>query len=183
MPTAPESSQGLPGRVRLRATGEALAWIAFGAVLWALTYSFDEASSAYRLGTTSWPRAVLVLLFACAVSQWLGALRKAPSTPPAPEQEQSSASGLSLSLFGVFGLPLVYAWLLPRTGFFATTPVFAALFFWLLGERVLWRLIVATATLCTVVLLVFSILLYVPLPTGNWPGFYDFSNFVLAMIR
>lgn len=26
-------------------------------------------------------------------------------------------------------------------------------------------------------------LLFVPLPTGNWPGFYDFSNWLLEILH
>lgn len=181
MPTATNDNGALAGRARLRATGEALLWIVFGAVLWALTNHFDEATSAYRLGTASWPRAVLVLLFVCAGLQWLAALRSPEPTAPAAAKDQPD--GGSLSLLAIFVLPLAYAWLLPLAGFFATTPVFLALLLWLLGERVWWRLGLAAILIWAIVVLIFSALLYVPLPTGNWPGFYDFSNFVLALIR
>lgn len=182
MPTATQRTAQRSARAHLvRTSAEALAWITFGAVLWVLTYRFGEASDAYRLGTASWPRAVLILLFICAALQWLDTIRKPPAESASTPRDEKA--GLSLPLLAIFALPLIYAWLLPRTGFFATTPIFAAALFWLLGEHVWWRLVVATVTLWVGLLLVFSVLLYVPLPTGNWPGFYDFSNFILSVIR
>ena len=184
MSTTPQGIGGiLHGRTNRRAAVEALAWIAFGAFLWVMTFDFDTASNAYLLGTASWPRAVLVLLFLCAGLQWVQTIRKAPAVPETEAAPESASSGITLSLLGVFGLPLLYVWLLPWTGFFATTPLFTAIYFWLLGERVWWRLALATVTLWVVLLLVFTTLLYVPLPTGNWPGFYEFSNFILSVLR
>lgn len=172
---------GSGSRAKLRATVEAFAWLTLGAVLWWLSVDFQEPSSAYRLGAASWPRAILVLAFFFATMQWLGAMRRSPIAQQ-PVLESSTVE-VSVVLIAIFALPLIYAWLLPRSGFFATTPLFSALYFWLLGERNWWRLTVATVALWAFLLLVFSALLYVPLPTGNWPGFYDFSNLVLALIR
>ena len=173
----------------LRASGEAFGWIAFAVVLWAITYSFHETSVAYRLGTASWPRAVLVLLVFCAVVQWLLTIR-APAPAPVPAQPLPAAQPNSertrvevWSQLAMFVLPLVYAWLLPRSGFFATTPLFVGILLWLLGERRWWRLVCAAASIWCITLLLFSVLLYVPLPTGNWPVFYDFSNRLLSWLH
>jgi hypothetical protein len=47
-----------------------------------------------------------------------------------------------------------------------------------------WRVIFTTTIVAySLLLLLFSKLLYIPLPTGNWPGFYDFSNWLLVLLR
>jgi hypothetical protein len=79
--------------------------------------------------------------------------------------------------------PLIYAWLLPRAGYYIATPVFIATYMSILGVS-RWRTIALTTIAAyAALLLVFTRLLYIPLPTGNWPGFYDFSNWLLVLLR
>ena len=70
-----------------------------------------------------------------------------------------------VKLAGALGLPLVYAYLA------------------VLGERRPAVLILAPLVIYAVVNLVFTKLFYVALPTGNWPGFYEFSNWFLVTLR
>ena len=44
-------------------------------------------------------------------------------------------------------------------------------------------MLATTAGLYLGSLAIFSKLLFVPLPTGNWPGFYDFSNWLLEILH
>jgi hypothetical protein len=86
-------------------------------------------------------------------------------------------------LFGIFLLPLVYLVLLPRTGFFVTTPVFVAAFLWVLQVRRVRLLVSVTAIAYGLVLLIFVRLFYVALPVGNWPVFYDVNNWIVVAVR
>ena len=84
---------------------------------------------------------------------------------------------------GLFIIPLVYVWLLPRTGFYLTTPIFLLTFLFHVGER-RWPIILVTTLIITaLIFLVFAKLFYVALPVGNWPVFYDVNNWLLVMIR
>jgi hypothetical protein len=84
---------------------------------------------------------------------------------------------------GVFLIPLIYLLALPRIGFYIATPLFLAGFIYYLGER-RWGLILGvTFFIYGLVNLVFTKLFYVALPTGTWPGFYDFSNWFVTVIR
>ncbi|MEM9442992.1 MAG: tripartite tricarboxylate transporter TctB family protein, partial [Pseudomonadota bacterium] len=82
-----------------------------------------------------------------------------------------------------FVIPLIYAWLLPRTGFYLTTPVFLIVFLLYVGERRWYVVVLTTAIITALVFLIFAKLFYVALPVGNWPGFYDVNNWLLVTIR
>jgi hypothetical protein len=84
---------------------------------------------------------------------------------------------------GLFLIPLVYAWLLPRTGFYLTTPFFLIALLLYAGERRLGVIAATTAIIVFCIYLVFAKLFYVALPVGNWPVFYDINNWLLIAIR
>lgn len=86
-------------------------------------------------------------------------------------------------ILSTFGLPFVYLALLPRTGYFATTPLFLVAYMLVFRERSLKYMLATAALLYLGSLAIFSKLLFVPLPTGNWPGFYDFSNWLLKILN
>ncbi|MGI9435081.1 MAG: tripartite tricarboxylate transporter TctB family protein, partial [Geminicoccaceae bacterium] len=88
-----------------------------------------------------------------------------------------------LPSLGLFLIPLVYAWLLPRTGFYLTTPLFLITYLLYVGERRWLVILGATIVIFAVVNLIFTKLFYVALPVGNWPGFYDVNNWFLTVIR
>ena len=73
-------------------------------------------------------------------------------------------------------MPLAYACLIPRAGFYATTPVFVALYLLLLGERRPLVLVGVSLLVFALVSLVFVMLFYTALPTGTWPGFYELQQ-------
>ena len=78
-------------------------------------------------------------------------------------------------------LPLLYAWSLKPIGFYAATPVFAALIIILLGER-RPKWVIGISLLIYILLIgLFMIVLNAPLPQGTVSPFYDFSAFMLRM--
>ena len=83
----------------------------------------------------------------------------------------------------MLALPVAYAFLLAPFGFYALTPVFIFLFLVLAEER-RWRYLIGISLgLYAVLVFVFGKLLYLSLPLGNVQAFYDFSNWVLTIIR
>ena len=103
----------------------------------------------------------------------------------APDAPAAAYSGLDarLRIVATFTLPLLYLVALPRTGYFVTTPLFLIAYMLAFRERNLKYMLATTAGLYAGSLAIFSKLLFVPLPTGNWPGFYDFSNWLLEILH
>lgn len=88
-----------------------------------------------------------------------------------------------IRILATFTLPLLYLVLLPRTGYFVTTPLFLVAYMVAFREHSPKYMLATTALLYVGSLVIFSKLLFVPLPTGNWPGFYDFSNWLLEILN
>ena len=97
--------------------------------------------------------------------------------------EARSGTDARLRILATFTLPLLYLLLLPRTGYFLTTPLFLVAYMVAFREHSLKYMLGTTALLYVGSLAIFSKLLFVPLPTGNWPGFYDFSNWLLEILH
>lgn len=173
-------------RGRLRLWLELALWLAIGTIAYAMSYQFDDPIQGYRFGATAWPRAIIVLMMGFAVLQFLLALRTAPASAPSrglmerlSRAEWPAVAKIALA----FTLPLIYLLLLPRTGFYLTTPLFLATYLVLLGERRPLRVVLVAAIIYALMIAVFTTLFYVPLPVGNWPGFYDINNWLLTLYR
>ncbi len=155
-------------------------WLALALVAFGLSFQFADEIGTYKWGAASWPRAVISLMAVTAVIH--AAIRLRDGRQDTAPEGSAEGSGFIAS-FGLFLIPLVYAWLLPRTGFYLTTPLFLVVFLLYVGER-RWQVILTTTLIITaVVFLIFAKLFYVALPVGNWPGFYDVNNWLLVMIR
>lgn len=154
-------------------------WLALALVAFGLSFEFSGEIGTYKWGAASWPRAVILLM---AVTALLHATFRYRALAR-PTKADVGGSSPVLSSFGLFLIPLVYAWLLPRTGFYLTTPIFLVVYLLYVGERRWAVLLITTLIITALVFLVFAKLFYVALPTGNWPGFYDVNNWLLTVIR
>ena len=99
------------------------------------------------------------------------------------QDEAPSDPDARLRILATFTLPLLYLFLLPRTGYFVTTPLFLVAYMVAFREHSAKYMLGTAALLYVGSLAIFSKLLFVPLPTGNWPGFYDFSNWLLEILH
>lgn len=152
-------------------------WLTLALVAFALSFQFSDEVGTYQWGAASWPRAVILLMvIAALVNTWR-------ARPAAVTFEESDEGGSVLAYLGLFLIPLVYAWLLPRTGFYLTTPAFLIAYLLYVGERRIAVIGATTAVIYIVINLIFTKLFYVALPVGNWPGFYDVNNWLLTVIR
>jgi hypothetical protein len=170
-------------------------WVVLTAAGYWLTFEFDEPLDIYRFGASGWPRFILACIVVGATVQLILGLQKGRRDAAEPEIDGEAAveaegeveapARLPVSplLLGIFVLPLVYLLLLPRTGFFFTTPFFVLAFLWILQVRRPRLLIGVTATVYGLVLLIFVRLFYVALPVGNWPVFYDVNNWIVVAVR
>jgi hypothetical protein len=168
---------------------ECAIWLAIAVGMWIYSYAFDIELSTYALGPVSWPRAIIVLVAIAAIGAFVADrhARRRQHDRPDGEQPVAAAEAMDgrarIQLAAALFVPLVYVWLLPRAGYFATTPFFLAAYMYVLGISSWRTILVVTAIAYVLLLVIFSKLLYLPLPTGNWPGFYDFSNWLLVLLR
>ena len=156
-------------------------WLALALAAFALSFQFSDEIGTYEWGAASWPRAVILLMAITALVHARIEFRKARLVEERAEERDEGET--PLAALGLFLIPLVYVWLLPRTGFYLTTPLFLVAYLLYVGER-RWPVILSTTlVIITLVFLVFAKLFYVALPVGNWPVFYDVNNWLLVMIR
>ncbi len=173
---------------------EVLIWLGISLGMWIYSYRFDTGQAVYELGVVHWPRAVILFMAVAAIFCFFDRIRRRGATDGAAETALDQAAelgggsgepasiGVRLRIAGTFVIPLVYLWFMPRMGYFFTTPFFLASYIYVFGET-RWRVLVgASLGIYVFMLLIFSKFLYVPLPTGNWPGFYDFSNALLVFL-
>lgn len=155
-------------------------WLTLALVAFGLSFEFSDEPGTYKWGAASWPRAVIFLMTITALIH--AAVRYRGAGHHAVIKEDS-AGGSFIGSLGLFLIPLVYAWLLPRTGFYLTTPFFLIALLLYVGERRTSVILLTTAIIVFVINLIFAKLFYVALPVGNWPGFYDINNWLLTAIR
>ena len=96
------------------------------------------------------------------------------------ENAEKSVGSL-INIITFLMLPLVYAWSLKHVGFYAATPIFAALVIILLGERRIKWIIGISALIYAILIGLFMVVLNAPLPQGTVSPFYDYSAFMLRM--
>ncbi len=172
---------------------EGLIWITIACVAFVLTYQFNEPLPQYRYGASGWPRTLIlaIAVFALILVFWSIFLSRGKGVLDTSEAQMSDAlparSAIGTSVYakriGAFVIPLLYLFLMPRAGFYMMTPLFVAGYMALLGERRWVHLVGTTILIYVLSLVVFTKLLYVPLPVGNWPGFYDINSFFVALIK
>jgi hypothetical protein len=68
-------------------------------------------------------------------------------------------------------------------GFYIITPLLIAGYMMLLGERRLVHLLGTTLFIYALTIGIFLKLLFVPLPVGNWPGFYNINSLFVSLIK
>jgi hypothetical protein len=169
--------------------GELLVWLVLAGVAYALSFEFDRPVSGYAFGATGWPRAIIVLILMVALVQFATRFARAlrdPEAEPNPRfwsQFFTSGARANITVLLAFGLPLLYAALLPRTGFYLTTPLFLMAYLYLLGERRSRHLVAVALFIYALMVLIFTTVFYVALPVGNWPVFYDINNWLLQAYR
>lgn len=155
-------------------------------LLWAQTGSFSEPIAEFKFGADGWPKVILASLAFGATAQL--ALNIMTSTPDQTHNDkQATITGNGATnrwqQFGIFALPFVYLWFMHRTGFFFATPIFILTYLWILEVRRWTYLIAVSLGVYVFILFVFVRLFYVAIPVGAWPIFYDFSNWIIPIIR
>jgi hypothetical protein len=168
-------------------------WIAITATAFGLTFQFNEPLEQYRYGAAGWPRVIIygIVFFALIQMIWrfIGPERKgaimgmAEDHIDAATPLEARSIKVHLKHFATFAAPLLYLYLVPRMGFYILTPFFIGGYMRLLGETRLRYLVGTTLLIYALTILIFLELLFVPLPVGNWPGFYDINSLFVSVIK
>lgn len=168
-------------------------WLGLSIIAFSLTFKFDDPLANYRYGAASWPRIIIIAMALFAVIEtilsFLAFRRKGEQWAAVITKEEASDSPGSVSGWKIllkrlatFGIPLLFLLMIPRMGYYVSAPFFIAGFMSLLGERRPLYLIVTSFLIYGVTLFVFTKLLFVPLPEGAWPGFYEISSWILVLL-
>jgi hypothetical protein len=163
-------------------------WLVFVCTALALTTQFDGPVVDFKYSAAAWPRVVIIVIGLCAVFQLAGIIAKFRKSGETARKENSSNGAnhtlsIHLKRAATFCLPLIYLLLMPRAGYYITTPFFLAGYMMVLGERRRLFLLVTTLSIYACILVFFTLLLFVPLPVGTWPGFYELSSHFIAFVK
>ena len=170
-----------------------LIWLALGSLAYGLTYRFDIPLENYRYGAASWPRVIILAMVIFALIEAIldlvelrrhGPSRAVVTGGAADTTPEKTIPGVTIHIkrLATFGVPLLFLFMIPRMGYYVSAPLFITVFMLLLGERRLKHLIVTSLVIYGVTLFVFTKLLFVPLPEGSWPGFYEVSSWIIVLL-
>lgn len=159
-------------------------WMFFTVGAFAMTFGFDRKVDMYKFGAAGWPRIIIAVVFLATLGQLLQSLfRKQNTLSVTDVVSEERHEPLGISMWLMLGFPLVYAMTVESLGFYFTTPFFLFAYLYLTGER-RWKLLIGVSLGIYLFLSVlFTKFLYVGLPTGNLPGFYDFGSWVVEILQ
>lgn len=159
-------------------TLETAFWIGLAAGAWLLSFEFAGKDMLFRWGAEFWPRLVASLIVILSVLQFVLRYRslRVSTTASASRPFPAIAHGQAARMAITFLFPLVYAFLMPRMGYYLLTLVFIPVMMLIFGVRRPVHLFGTAAAIYVAFILVFSKFLAVPLPTGYWPGFYELNT-------
>ncbi len=172
---------------------ELFIWLVLAFLAYGLTYRFDKHLDNYQYGAASWPRVIILGMAIFALIEAILGLRefRRYGTTSAEVVGEPEDIDLKKPLPGdpahlkrlvTFLTPLLFLFMIPRMGYYVSAPLFIAGFMLLLGERRPIYLIVTSFLIYGVTLVVFTKLLFVPLPEGSWPGFYEISSWIIVLL-
>ena len=163
-------------------------WFVFAALAFYFTFDFDRKIEIYKFGASGWPRVVIGAMAVVALCLLAQKLRGIPDKEEEAAVEGSEGFAIeekrsSWRLLWVLGLPICYAFILPYTSFYVTTPFFIAAYLFVTGERRPAWLIGTPIVISVVLIFFFTKVFYVGLPVGYWHPFYDISNWLVSVIQ
>ena len=152
---------------------EGIAWCLLLLFAFLYTFQFDDPLPVYEFGPAHWPRVILFgMLLAAAwllyTETWLG-IRQEPTgvvegADTISDEDLPTVSRTRIVL--IFGLPLLYTYLIHKLGFILVTPFFLFCYMIVMGVRRIRTLIIITVCLYTAILIIFVKLIFTYLPPG-----------------
>lgn len=146
---------------------EGIVWLVFVLLAAAYTFDFDDPLPVYEWGPAHWPRVVLFGMFvACLWLLFVESRKKEDSEEVVTTPKTKIDSSTRVRMVLIFGLPVLYSFLIHRMGFLLITPFFLGLYMWVVGVRKIRTLIVMTVGIYAALLLIFVKLIFTYLPPG-----------------
>lgn len=176
----------MTNRIRHNQFIEWAIWVSLTVLLWVQTSSFSEPIAEFKFGADGWPKVILASLAFGATAQLILNVMTTKADQNTDAIQQAGSSNISTNRwqqFGIFILPFIYLWFMYRMGFFFITPIFILAYLWILEVRKWTYLLCVSLGVYFFILFVFVRLFYVAMPVGTWPIFYDFSNWIITIIR
>jgi len=188
MEPVPAERSAAVGGMNDRVVWEVLAWAAFIAGAFALSFSFDGPLPYYQPGAAMWPRiiqaAMTVAAIVLLVSRFLPqtVLEDQGKAPEYLDEVPKDLAGVSWRTVAVFVVPLLWAYAMHKMGFLLVTPVFLVLFTWLMGVT-RWRTLLGFGIgFYAVLVVVFYMVIFTPLPMGAGM-FHTINAELLAVLQ
>ncbi|MEM8550757.1 MAG: tripartite tricarboxylate transporter TctB family protein [Pseudomonadota bacterium] len=154
-------------------------WLTLAVFFFVYSFEFADPNSPNIISAEVWPRIFAVVV---AIVATIYTAEKLSAKVEALERPKITLAGI-LGFAQLVAAPLVYAYLLPRAGFFVATPLFLVAQLVALGERRPAVIAAVAAGVFALVCIVFTTVFYVALPVGNWPAFYDINNAIVSALR
>jgi len=162
-------------------------WLAVAGLAFGYSFEFSREIEFYKFGASGWPRVIIAMIVLGAIGQFVQDLLKAKTDPVYDpgyfSQFSEHGAGFMVRMGLTLALPIAYAMLLQGMGYYFLTPFFLAFYLYLTGERRIKMLIFVPLPIYGVITFLFTSVLPISLPIGYWPGFYDFGNWVVVLLR
>lgn len=162
-------------------------WLAVAGVAYGFSFQFDREIEMYQFGASGWPRVIIFLIALGAAGQFIQDLIQAKSDtirePGYFSQFSEQGPRFFIRMGLTLALPMVYSIFLQGMGYYFLTPFFLVAYLYLTGEHRVSRLILVPGIIFIVITIIFTRFAYVGLPTGYWPGFYDYGNWFVVLVR
>ncbi len=146
---------------------EGIVWLVFVLLAAAYTFDFDDPLPVYEWGPAHWPRVVLFGMFvACLWLLFVESRKKEDSEEIAPTSKIKIDLSTRVHMVLIFGLPVLYSFLIHRMGFLLITPFFLGFYMWVVGVKKIRTLIIMTVGIYAAILIIFVKLIFTYLPPG-----------------
>lgn len=162
-------------------------WMALAGFVYSMTGDFSGPLPEYQFGADGWPKAICIALAIGATGQLLYQISPTHYREAVEASDEAVVARptrrVVLQLIGIFSLPLIYLYFMPRIGFLIATPIFIFGLLALLEVKRITTMLAVTGVIYGLFILVFIRLFYVAVPVGRWPGFYDVNNAIIVFAR
>ena len=153
-----------------RTRWESIFWLGFLLVLFWLAQDFDKPLTYFPLGAAFWPKVIISFMAVATsilfVSSFIVGKKPINQKSSYLEEVPKDTLGVGWRTFAIFVAPLLWALIMHKVGFLLTTPFFILIFTRLMGVNK-WRTIFSyTFLFYSVIVLVFYVLIFTPLPMG-----------------
>ena len=162
---------------------EGIVWLVFVLLAAAYTFDFDDPLQVYEWGPAHWPRVVLFGMFvACLWLLFVESRKKEDNKEVVPVPKIKIEFSTRVRMVLIFGLPVLYSFLIHRMGFLLITPFFLCAYMWVVGVKKMRTLIIMTVGIYAAIVIIFIKLIFTYLPPGAGV-FNTINGYILRIVQ